>query len=46
MDIAVLYHGSPTLLREKIYTAIEFHIPHLDQGCLERGCVCYDINDQ
>ena len=45
MDICILYHGAPTLLREKIYTAIEFHIPHLDQGCLERGCVCYDINE-
>ena len=45
MDICILYHGAPTLLREKIYTAIDMHIPHLDQGCFERGCACYDINE-
>jgi hypothetical protein len=45
MDICILYHESPTLLREKIYTAIDMHIPHLDQGCFERGCACYDINE-
>ena len=33
MNIAVLYHASPTLLREKIYNALDEFLPDLDEGC-------------
>lgn len=38
MHIAVLYHASPMLLREKIFAALDEAIPHLDPACMERGC--------
>ena len=41
MDIAVLYHAS-SLLRKKLYEAVCEYVPHLDQGCLERGCIAVD----
>ncbi len=41
MHIAVLYHASPALLRQKMHEALEY-IPHLDAACLERGCACHD----
>ena len=43
MSIAVLYSGSPTLLRKKIHEAIDEYIPDLDEGCRERGCIA--VND-
>lgn len=42
MSIAVLYSGSPTLLREKIYNALDEFLPDLDEGCRERGCIAVD----
>jgi hypothetical protein len=42
MSIAVLYAGSPTLLRKKIHEAIDEYIPDLDEGCRERGCIAVD----
>jgi hypothetical protein len=42
MNIAVLFHGSPTMLRAKIWVAIDKHIPDLDPACMERGCTCID----
>ena len=42
MSIAVLYSGSPTLLRKKIHDAIDEFIPDLDEGCRERGCIAVD----
>ena len=42
MDIAVLYHGSPSLLRSKLYTTLDEFLPDLDEGCLERGCIAVD----
>ena len=42
MNIAILFHGSPTMLRTKIYDAIDKHIPDLDPACMERGCTCID----
>jgi hypothetical protein len=42
MSIAVLYSGSPTLLRKKIHEAIDEYIPDLDEGCRERGCIAVD----
>lgn len=42
MNIAVLYHASPTLLREKIYNALDEFLPDLDEGCRERGCIAVD----
>ena len=42
IDIAVLYHASPTLLREKVYTALDEFLPDLDEGCRERGCIAVD----
>jgi hypothetical protein len=45
MDIAVLYHASPSMLRQKLHEALEY-IPHLDPACLERGCPCYDPKEK
>ena len=42
MDIAVLYHGAPSMLREKIYSALDEFLPDLDEGCRERGCIAID----
>jgi hypothetical protein len=42
MNIAVLYHGSPSLLRDKIYAALDEFLPDLDEGCRERGCIAVD----
>jgi hypothetical protein len=42
MNIAVLFHGSPTMLRAKIWGAIDKHIPDLDPACMERGCTAID----
>ena len=42
MEIAVLYHGSPSLLRSKIYHELDMFLPDLDEGCLERGCIAVD----
>jgi hypothetical protein len=42
MNLAILFHGSPSLLRQKIAEAIDKHIPDLDPGCMERGCMGID----
>ena len=42
MEIAVLNHASPSLLREKIYKAIDEFLPDMDDGCRERGCIAVD----
>lgn len=42
IPIAVLFHASPRLLRQKIAKAIDEHIPDLDPACMERGCPCID----
>lgn len=42
MNIAVLYHGAPSMLREKIYNALDEFLPDLDDGCRERGCIAVD----
>ena len=42
MNIAVLFHGSPTMLRTKIADAIDKHIPDLDPAWMESGCTCID----
>lgn len=42
MNLAVLYHASPTMLREKIYNALDEFLPDLDEGCRERGCIAVD----
>ena len=42
MNIAVLYHAAPMQLRTKIYAAVDKHIPDLDEGCKERGCMGID----
>jgi hypothetical protein len=42
LNISILFHGSPTMLRTKIYDAIDKHIPDLDPACMERGCTCID----
>ena len=46
MDIAVLYHGAPSLLREKIYNALDEYLPTLDEGCRERGCIAVDYFEE
>jgi len=40
--IAVLYHAAPTMLREKIYEALDEYLPDMDEGCRERGCIAVD----
>jgi hypothetical protein len=42
MNISTLYFGSPSLLREKIYNALDEFLPDLDEGCRERGCIAVD----
>ena len=42
MEIAVLHHASPSLLREKIYKALDEFLPDMDEGCRERGCIAVD----
>lgn len=42
LDIAELFHASPSMLRVKIAEAIDRHIPDLDPACMERGCPCID----
>jgi hypothetical protein len=42
MHIAVLYHASPGMLRNKIFDAIDDFIPDMDEGCRERGCIAVD----
>ena len=42
VSIAVVFSGSPSLLREKIYKTLDAYIPDLDEGCRERGCIAVD----
>ncbi len=42
VNIALLFQGAPSLLRTKIYAAVDKHIPDLDEGCKERGCIGID----
>ena len=42
MNLAILFHGSPTMLRTKIADTIDKHIPDLDPACMERGCTAID----
>jgi len=46
MTVVVLFHASPSLLRQKIAEAIDKHIPDLDPACMERGCPCIDTFTQ
>ena len=41
MNVARLYHASD-MLRHKLMEVLDRHIPHLDEGCKERGCPCYE----
>jgi hypothetical protein len=42
MNLAVLYHGAPSMLRHKLYEALDEYLPDLDAGCRERGCIAVD----
>ena len=42
MNVAILFHGSPSMLRTKIYDVLDKHLPELDPACMERGCPCVD----
>jgi hypothetical protein len=42
MNLAVLYHGAPSMLRHKLYEALDEYLPDLDEGCRERGCIAVD----
>lgn len=42
IDIAVLYHAAPSMLREKVYSALDEFLPDLDEGCRTRGCIAVD----
>jgi hypothetical protein len=41
-DLAILYHASPSMLRLKIYMALDEYIPDMDEGCRTRGCIAVD----
>ena len=41
-DLAILYHASPSVLRFKIYTALDEYLPDMDEGCRTRGCIAVD----
>jgi len=42
VDVAILFHMSPSMLRKKIYEALDDYLPDLDEGCRERGCIAVD----
>jgi hypothetical protein len=42
MNLAVLYHGAPSMLRHKLYEALDEYLPDLDEGCRTRGCIAVD----
>lgn len=42
MDLAILYHASPSQLRFKIYDALDEYLPDMDEGCRTRGCIAVD----
>ena len=42
IDIAILYHAAPSMLRTKIYDALNEYLPDMDEGCRERGCIAVD----
>jgi hypothetical protein len=42
IEVAILYHNSPTLLRDKIYNALDEFLPDMDEGCRTRGCIAVD----
>jgi len=42
INLAILFHGSPTMLRTKIADVIDKYIPDLDPACMERGCTAID----
>jgi hypothetical protein len=42
MNLAVLYHGAPSMLRHKMYEALDEYLPDLDEGCRTRGCIAVD----
>ena len=41
-NIAILYHAAPSMLRTKIYDALDEYLPDMDEGCRERGCIAVD----
>jgi hypothetical protein len=45
MNLAVLYHGAPSMLRHKMYEALDEYLPDLDEGCRTRGCIAVDHLD-
>jgi hypothetical protein len=42
LNLAILYHASPSVLRLKIYTALDEYLPNMDEGCRTRGCIAVD----
>jgi hypothetical protein len=42
LNLAILYHASPSVLRLKIYTALDEYLPDMDEGCRTRGCIAVD----
>jgi hypothetical protein len=42
LNLAILYHASPSMLRLKIYTALDEYLPNMDEGCRTRGCIAVD----
>ena len=42
LNLAILYHASPSTLRLKLYTALDEYLPDMDEGCRTRGCIAVD----
>lgn len=38
----VLYHANPDLMRNHMLTTLQDMLPHMDEGCWERGCPAVD----
>ena len=41
VNTARLWHASDGL-RQRLHDVLDEFIPHLDAGCKERGCACYE----
>jgi hypothetical protein len=38
----VLYHANPELMKGQMLTTLQEMLPHMDEGCWERGCPAVD----
>jgi len=38
----VLYHANKDVMRQHMLTTLQTMLPHMDEGCWERGCPMVD----